>query len=71
MREWPGEHRIDLVEQLVDFGSGRDRMKQRLMPGAVGAANDPVVEHRDDPDSRLPGPQEDAGLGVNAFLGYH
>ncbi|MPM65143.1 hypothetical protein SDC9_112035 [bioreactor metagenome] len=66
----PGaQHRVGLVEDVVDVGRGGDGSLGLLGPGGVGGADHPVVGPRDDEQHRLLGAQEQAGASPDPLLG--
>ena len=57
----PGEHPVDLVEQVGDVGAAGGRVVAVEPPRGVGGADDPVLAPRDDEQHAGRGPQDQAG----------
>ena len=56
------EHRVDVVEQVVDVARAGRRVGLVQLPVGVGGADDPVPAPRDDEQHRLLGAQDQAGV---------
>ena len=56
------QHLVDVLEDVVDVGLGRRRVREVEMPVGVGGSDDPVRLPRDDEQHRLLGLEDDAAL---------
>ena len=71
VRQRRGEHRVDVVEDVVDVVLGRGRVRQVEVPVGVGRANDPMIAPRDHEQHGLLGAQDQAGLGHDPVPRHH
>src|SRR5690606_32351029 len=66
-----GEHGVDVIEDVVDVGTGGRRVRLVQRPLGVGGADDPVPSPRDDEQYGLLRAQDDPGVGVDAVPRHH
>ena len=65
------QHRVHLVQDVVDIDFGGCRVRQVEIPFGVGGPDDPVVTPRDDEQHRLFGPQDDRHLADDSVPWHH
>ncbi len=60
-----GQQGVGVLEQVVDVGLARRRVRLVQVPVGVGGADDPVAAPRDDEEQALLGPGDQTGRGVD------